>query len=197
MTKLCKILSSNDFETFFYESIFYPYKYIWMQIWPLNKKIKSHPRIIIWINLIDLQSLILYTCTKCLVSWFVGSGEGDFRKFFTEPGTCVGWNINQLPVYMQSNNISCPLVKQFTTKIFSKIQTRFSACVTRQYMNKLKLKYNSFGWVSDLLIFLCDIIIWWWCWRVGGWGVEIVGLGRIVVCTGCCFLGLGICKREK
>ena len=50
-----------------------------MQIWPCHRKVKGHPRIIIWFNLVDVKSPMLYTRVK---PWsFLGSGE-DFWVFF-------------------------------------------------------------------------------------------------------------------
>ena len=44
-----------------------------MQIWPCHKKVKGQPTIIIWTNLVDLESLMLYT--KFQPHSFLGSGE--------------------------------------------------------------------------------------------------------------------------
>ena len=47
-----------------------------MQILPCRKKVKGQPRIIIWTNLVDLKSMMLYTKIQ---SWsFFGFGEEDF-----------------------------------------------------------------------------------------------------------------------
>ena len=40
---------------------FSEYKSMGMQIWPSHRKVKGHPRIIIWTNLADLESPMLYT----------------------------------------------------------------------------------------------------------------------------------------
>ena len=45
----------NDFSTFS------PYKCMGMQIWPCRKRVKGQPKVIIWTNLVDLESLMLYT----------------------------------------------------------------------------------------------------------------------------------------
>ena len=48
-----------------------------MQIWPCRKKkVKAQPRVIIWINLVDLESTMLYT--KIQPQSLLGSGEEDF-----------------------------------------------------------------------------------------------------------------------
>ena len=44
------------------------------------KQVKGHHRIIIWTNLVDLPSLMLYT--KIQPQCFLGSGEEDFKYFF-------------------------------------------------------------------------------------------------------------------
>ena len=41
----------NDFSTF----------YLGTQVWPCHRKVKDHPRIIIWTNMSDLESQMLYT----------------------------------------------------------------------------------------------------------------------------------------
>ena len=60
----------NDFSTFS------PYKCIVMQIWSCCKKVKGQPTTIIWTNLVDLESLMLYT--KIQPQSFLGFGEEDF-----------------------------------------------------------------------------------------------------------------------
>ena len=47
--------------------------------WQCGKKVKDHPRIIIWTNLVDHASPILYT--KILPQSFLGSREGGFEVF--------------------------------------------------------------------------------------------------------------------
>ena len=59
--------------------LFLPYKSIEMQIWPWHKKVKGQPMIIIWTNLIELESLMLYT--KIQTQSFLDSGEEDFQEF--------------------------------------------------------------------------------------------------------------------
>ena len=56
----------NDFSKFCKET----------HIWPCCKKVKGHPRIIIWTNLVDLASPILYTKS------FLGSGKKIFKVYF-------------------------------------------------------------------------------------------------------------------
>ena len=46
------------------------------QIRPCHKKVKGQPMIIIWTNLVDLESSMLYT--KIQPQSFLGSGEEDF-----------------------------------------------------------------------------------------------------------------------
>ena len=46
-----------------------------MQIWPCCKKVNGQPRIIIWPNLAELETAMLYT--KIQPQSFFGSGE-DF-----------------------------------------------------------------------------------------------------------------------
>ena len=59
----------NDFSTFS------PYKSMGVQIWPCPKKVKGQPTTIMWINLVDLESPMLYTKTQPQI--FLISGE-DF-----------------------------------------------------------------------------------------------------------------------
>ena len=62
-------------------AIFSPYKStcMGMQIWPCYRKVEGHPRIIIWLNLVDLRSWMLYTKIQ---PWsFLGSRAEDFRCF--------------------------------------------------------------------------------------------------------------------
>ena len=55
-----------------------------MQIWPCHRKVKGHPKIIIWLNLVDLKSQVLYTKIQ---PWsFLGSGEEYFRCFLPYMG---------------------------------------------------------------------------------------------------------------
>ena len=49
------------------------------QFWPCRKKVKGQPTVIIWTNLVDLESIILYT--KILPWSFLGSGEEDLQVF--------------------------------------------------------------------------------------------------------------------
>ena len=50
------------------------------KFWQCGEKVKDHPRIIIWTNLVDLASPMLYT--KILPQSFLGSG-GGFEVFLT------------------------------------------------------------------------------------------------------------------
>ena len=54
-----------------------------MQIWPCRKKIKGQLVVIIWTNLVNLESLVLYT--KIQPQSFLGSGE-DFWVFLPYMG---------------------------------------------------------------------------------------------------------------
>ena len=56
-------------------STFSPYKCIGMQIWHCLKKVKARPKIIIWINMVELESLMLYT--KIQPQSFLCSGEEE------------------------------------------------------------------------------------------------------------------------
>ena len=56
--------------------MFSPYKCIGMQIWPYRKKVKGQPMVIIWTNLVDLESQILYNMIQ--PQSFLGSGGEDF-----------------------------------------------------------------------------------------------------------------------
>ena len=47
-----------------------------MQIWPCYQKVKGQFTVIIWTNLVDLESSMLYT--KIQSQSFLGSGEEDF-----------------------------------------------------------------------------------------------------------------------
>ena len=47
-----------------------------MQIWPCRKKVKGQPMVIIWRNLVDRESSMLYI--KSQPQSFLGSGEEDF-----------------------------------------------------------------------------------------------------------------------
>ena len=50
------------------------------EIWQCHKKVKGHPRIIIWINLVESASLMLYT--KIQPQSFLGSGEKKIKLFY-------------------------------------------------------------------------------------------------------------------
>ena len=64
----------NDF------SIFFPYTFIGMQIWPC-KNVKGQPRVIIWTRVGDLESPMLYT--KIQSQNFLGAdGEGFFFQIW-------------------------------------------------------------------------------------------------------------------
>ena len=72
--------------------LFTPYKSIETQIWPFLKK--GQPLIIIWTNLVELESSMLYT--KIKPQSFLDSGE-DFKEFFYDirtwrPSCSVAWN---------------------------------------------------------------------------------------------------------
>ena len=54
------------------------------QIWPCCKKVKGQPRVIIRTNLVDLESMMLYT--KIQPRSFLGSGEEDFQVFLPYMG---------------------------------------------------------------------------------------------------------------
>ena len=64
----------------FYPYIAPPYKSIQTQIWPCRKKVNGQPMVIIWTNLVDLESSMLYT--KIQPQSFLGSGEEDFQEFY-------------------------------------------------------------------------------------------------------------------
>ena len=49
------------------------------QIWPCHKKVKGHISLIILTNLVDLESLMLYT--KIQPQSFLSTGEEDFYKY--------------------------------------------------------------------------------------------------------------------
>ena len=55
-----------------------------MQIWPCSKKVKDQPRVIIWTNLVDLVSMMLYT--KIQPQSFLGSGVENFKEFLPYTG---------------------------------------------------------------------------------------------------------------
>ena len=55
---------------------FRPYRCMGMQIWPCHKKVKGQSTIIVWTNLVDLESMMLYTMIQ--PQSFMGSGEEDF-----------------------------------------------------------------------------------------------------------------------
>ena len=54
------------------------------QIWPCCKKVKGQPKTIIWTNLVDLESPMLYTKNK--PQSFLGSQEEDFKFFLPYMG---------------------------------------------------------------------------------------------------------------
>ena len=58
-----------------------------MQIWPCHKKVKGHPRIIIWTNLVDLEFQMLYT--KIQPQSCPGL-EKMFKCFFVFFLRCIG-----------------------------------------------------------------------------------------------------------
>ena len=49
------------------------------EIWPCRKRIKGQPMIIIWTNLVEFESSMLYT--KIPPKSFLGSGEEHFQEF--------------------------------------------------------------------------------------------------------------------
>ena len=51
-----------------------------MQIWPCRKKVKGQPTIIIWTNLVELETAMLYT--KIQPESFLSSGEVFFFSEF-------------------------------------------------------------------------------------------------------------------
>ena len=56
-----------------------PYKCIGMQIWPCCKKVKDQPMIIVWTDLVDLESLML--CTKSQPQAFLVLKKWIFKCF--------------------------------------------------------------------------------------------------------------------
>ena len=58
---------------------FHPYKSIETQVWPCRKKVKSQPMIIIWTNLVELESSMLNI--KIQPQSLFGSGE-DLKCFY-------------------------------------------------------------------------------------------------------------------
>ena len=77
-------------------STFSPYKCMGTPIWPCHKKVKGQLKTVIWTNLVDLVSSMLYT--KIQPQRFLVSGEEDFEVvfffFFTiyeEGGLLVKW----------------------------------------------------------------------------------------------------------
>ena len=74
------IINFNIFWATYHLSIFL-YKCIRNKSWPLHKKFKGQPRIIIWRNLVILEYPMLHT--KFQDHWLFGSGEEDFLKVFT------------------------------------------------------------------------------------------------------------------
>ena len=54
------------------------------QIWPCCKKVKGQPSTIIWTNLVEFKSPILYT--KIQSQSFLGSGEEYFKAFLPYMG---------------------------------------------------------------------------------------------------------------
>ena len=64
---------------FFFFQLFPPYISIETQIWPCRKRIKGQPMIIVWTNLLDLESSMLYNMIQ--PQSFLGSGEEDFQEF--------------------------------------------------------------------------------------------------------------------
>ena len=62
----------------------FPYKCIGTQIWPCCKKIKYQPRFIIWTNLVDFESPMLYTTIQS--QSFLGSWKEDFSVFLPYMG---------------------------------------------------------------------------------------------------------------
>ena len=55
-----------------------------MQIWLCRKKVKGQLTVIIWTNLVNLESSMLYT--KIQPQSFLGSGEEDFWVFLPYMG---------------------------------------------------------------------------------------------------------------
>ena len=60
---------------------FSPFKCIGNLCWPCRKKGQGHPKVIIYIHIVDLESLVLHA--KFQDPRPLGSGEEDFYKVFT------------------------------------------------------------------------------------------------------------------
>ena len=76
-----------------------------MKIWPCHGKVESHPRIIIWTTLADLESLMFYTKIQ---PWsFLCSGEDFFKCFL--PYTCMAAILfNDAESFKHRNNTPSP-----------------------------------------------------------------------------------------
>ena len=91
--------------------LFLPNKSIEMQIWLCHKKVNSQPMIIIWTNLVERKSSMLYTYTKIQSQTFFGSEEEDFQDFYHvqtwRPSCSVAQNhLNKLAIpYRQKAHV--------------------------------------------------------------------------------------------
>ena len=84
---------------------FYPFRSIRKQIWPCHKNNQGQPSVIIWINLVVLEYLMLYT--KFQGHQPLGSEEGDFWSFLPYVGLkaiLVMWPGTFEPIFMPTSH---------------------------------------------------------------------------------------------
>ena len=95
--------------------------------WPNRKKDKGHPRVIIWIKKVDLESPMLYT--KIQPQSFFGSGEENIFKCFCHVSAILlngPWPFLQMFRGDNSNNYLPPSEKGTNLKKdFSPIGSKY------------------------------------------------------------------------
>ena len=90
-----------------------------MQIWACRKKVKSHPRIIIWTNLVNLESKMLYTKIQPQSFLVLENkiSKGLLVYMGMVPSCLMVWNpLNQLSISFQQKlvKISQALLQKTT-----------------------------------------------------------------------------------
>ena len=89
------------------------------EIWPSLKKVKGHPSIMIWTNLVNLVSLMLYT--KIQSQRFLGSGEEHFKCFLPYMGMAAILLNSAEPF----EHLTIPLWQETPCEIWWKLEKQF------------------------------------------------------------------------
>ena len=88
-------------------------------IWPCHKKVKGHPRILIWTNLIDF-SLQCYISRFSLKAFLI-SGEEDFKRSYNIWVWWPSWSM----VQKHLNKLSISLRRKAPCELWWKLIKRF------------------------------------------------------------------------